>query len=141
MEQPMKETAEGAGEKLHIRGFNVHVVRLTDYPAEADPARGRYRLHVTFAKASLSNATNQPIYTDGQIELDVNAVVTPGALASIARLLQPFQGWFEMQVEGSYGTPGTHAAVQAQRVLWTNIQPKALTPGDQLNELIPVSPS
>src|SRR3954471_9448000 len=85
---------------LRIGGMDTQIVQMMDFLDTNDPDLQRIMV-VSFKEARLSDANDNEIFV-GQVIVRILTAVSPLALATISRLLQPFRGYFVMNVQGIY---------------------------------------
>jgi hypothetical protein len=112
----------------HGYSSNVTTNRPRDPRFSADYGLG-------FKKARLSDADDNEIFI-GQVIVRILTAISPVALVTVARLLHPFEGYFVMNVQGTYGTPADCVKVTADLVHATNIQPHTKKHGQSKTHLL-----
>ncbi len=108
-------------EFLRISVTNGAISQMECDTDTSDP----YGFIVNFPNATLADANDHPLLT-GFVSLDVKpAGISPICVLMLMRLLQPFQGIFDIDVMGTYSTdPATNVTVVlAESVGACNIQP------------------
>src|SRR3954463_10579286 len=103
-----------AGELLRIGGMNTQIVQMMDFLDTSDPDLQRIML-LSFKKARLSDANDNEIFV-GQVIVRILTAISPVALVMVSRLLQPFDGYFVMNVQGTHSTPADYVEVTADFV-------------------------
>ena len=123
-----------AGELLRIGGMDVQIIQMMDFLDTSDPDLQRI-LVLSFKKARLSDANDNEIFV-GQVIVRILTAISPAALTVVSRLLQPFDGYFVMHVQGTHGTPAGYVEVTADFVHATNIQPNTKKHGRSKSHLL-----
>lgn len=123
-----------AGELLRIGGMDTQIVQMMDFLDTSDPDLQRIMV-LSFKKARLSDANDDEIFV-GQVIVRILTAISPPALAAVSRLLQPFEGYFVMNVQGTHGTPAGYVEVTADFVHATNIQPNTKKHGKSKSHLL-----
>jgi hypothetical protein len=115
---------------VRVEASSTQLLQLMEFPDFDDPAGKRRHLLAAFAKARLSDASNQEI-SNGVVHVWIRTTLSAASLSILTRLLQPYDGYFVMLVDGSYGVDQASqvANVYADEVTWTNIQIAGKTTG------------
>jgi hypothetical protein len=123
-----------AADLLRISGMDTQIVQMMDLLDTNDPDLQRIMV-LSFKKARLSDANDKEIFM-GQVIVRILTAISPASLAIVSRLLQPFEGYFVMNVQGTYGTSGDLVEVTADFVHATNIQPNTKKHGKSKSRLL-----
>jgi hypothetical protein len=133
--QPITPTkTKMVGQLLRIGGMDTQIVQMMDFLDTSDPDLQRIMV-LSFKKARLSDADDNEIFT-GQVIVRILTAISPAALSIVSRLLHPFEGYFVMNVQGTYGTPADYVEVTAEFVHATNLQPNTKKHGKSRSHLL-----
>ncbi len=120
--------------------MDAQIVQWMDFLDTTDPNLQRIMV-LSFKKARLSDAEDKEIFV-GQVIVRILTAISPAALAVVSRLLHPFEGYFVMNVQGTYGKLADYFEVTADFVHATNIQPNTKKHGKSKSHLLSLeSPS
>lgn len=106
---------------LRIQATNTALSQLQYQPNET--TNPGYGFAFIFNNAVLADSNGTQLFA-GEVGVRVNpTAIEPIHLTLLGRLLEPFNGNFAFQVEGTYTVSSGFAEVLAESILGINIQP------------------
>ena len=106
---------------LRIQATNSGLAQMQYTPDSTSNPDYGYILN--FSSAVLADSNDNPLKKSDIIVRIQQTAVTMYHLPMLARLLQPFSGYFELDVFGTYTDAGSYAEVYADAILGCDIQP------------------